>query len=128
MSISTVGIVGAGTMGNGIAQACAVRGIRVVMVDINEAAVQRGLTTVSSSLDRLLLGLERSSELSFAGSKRSDLAPQSRGSDFAGSAVGGYPVEIDHRDDCGRNGLRRSGGWSQHGSGGKGRGNQIFAH
>ena len=54
MSISTVGIVGAGTMGNGIAQACAVRGIRVVMVDINEAAVQRGLTTVSSSLDRLL--------------------------------------------------------------------------
>ena len=38
MSITTVGIVGAGTMGNGIAQACATCGIRVVMVDINEAA------------------------------------------------------------------------------------------
>jgi 3-hydroxybutyryl-CoA dehydrogenase len=41
-------------MGNGIAQACATCGIRVVMVDINEAAVQRGLGTVSASLDRLI--------------------------------------------------------------------------
>ena len=36
MSITTVGIIGAGTMGNGIAQACAVKGIKVVMVDISE--------------------------------------------------------------------------------------------
>ncbi|WP_088286731.1 3-hydroxybutyryl-CoA dehydrogenase [Ideonella sp. A 288] len=54
MSITTVGVVGAGTMGNGIAQACAVCGIPVVMVDINDAAVQRGLATVSGSLDRLV--------------------------------------------------------------------------
>ncbi|NRF70410.1 3-hydroxybutyryl-CoA dehydrogenase [Aquincola sp. S2] len=54
MSINTIGIVGAGTMGNGIAQACAVKGLNVVMVDINEAAVQRGLTTVAGSLDRLI--------------------------------------------------------------------------
>jgi 3-hydroxybutyryl-CoA dehydrogenase len=54
MKISTVGVVGAGTMGNGIAQACAVRGIDVVMVDIQDAAVQRGLATVSGSLDRLV--------------------------------------------------------------------------
>ena len=53
-SIKTVGIVGAGTMGNGIAQACAVSGIRAVMVDINEAAVQKGLATISGSLDRML--------------------------------------------------------------------------
>lgn len=53
-SIQTVGIVGAGTMGNGIAQACAVSGLQVVMVDINDAAVQRGINTVSTSLDRLL--------------------------------------------------------------------------
>ena len=53
MSITTVGIIGAGTMGNGIAQACAVKGIKVVMVDISEAAVQKGLATVSGSLDRL---------------------------------------------------------------------------
>ena len=53
MSITTVGIVGAGTMGNGIAQACAVSGIDVVMVDIAQAAVDRGLATVGKSLDRL---------------------------------------------------------------------------
>ncbi len=53
-SIKTVGIVGAGTMGNGIAQACAVSGIRTVMVDINEAAVQKGVATIASSLERLV--------------------------------------------------------------------------
>ena len=54
MSIQTVGIVGAGTMGNGIAQACATAGIAVVMVDISEAAVQKGLATIAGSLDRLI--------------------------------------------------------------------------
>ena len=54
MSINTVGIIGAGTMGNGIAQACAVAGIHVVMVDISDAAVAKGLATVGGSLDRLL--------------------------------------------------------------------------
>ena len=54
MTITTVGIIGAGTMGNGIAQACAVSGIDVVMVDISDAAVQKGLTTVAGSLDRLI--------------------------------------------------------------------------
>ena len=54
MNIQTVGIVGAGTMGNGIAQACAVSGLKVVMVDIAEAAVAKGLSTVAASLERLV--------------------------------------------------------------------------
>ena len=54
MTISTVGIIGAGTMGNGIAQACAVSGINVVMVDISDAAVQKGVATVAGSLERLI--------------------------------------------------------------------------
>ncbi len=54
MSIHTVGVIGAGTMGNGIAQVCALKGIAVVMVDISDQAVQRGLTTIGSSLDRLI--------------------------------------------------------------------------
>ena len=54
MQIQTVGIIGAGTMGNGIAQACAVAGINAIMVDISDAAVQKGLATVSGSLDRLI--------------------------------------------------------------------------
>ena len=49
-----IGIIGAGTMGNGIAQACAVAGLDVVMVDIADDAVTRGLATVGGSLDRLL--------------------------------------------------------------------------
>ena len=52
MSIQTIGIIGAGTMGNGIAQACAVVGINAVMQDVNEAALERGMATVSGSLER----------------------------------------------------------------------------
>jgi 3-hydroxybutyryl-CoA dehydrogenase len=62
MSIQTVGIIGAGTMGNGIAQACAVAGIDAVMLDINEAAVQKGLATISASLDRLVKKEKMSAE------------------------------------------------------------------
>jgi len=54
MSINRLGIIGAGTMGNGIAQACAVSGIEVVMVDIAQAAVDKGLATVAASLERLV--------------------------------------------------------------------------
>jgi 3-hydroxybutyryl-CoA dehydrogenase len=54
MNITTVGIIGAGTMGNGIAQACATSGIQVVMVDISEAAVAKGIANVANSLERLL--------------------------------------------------------------------------
>ena len=54
MTIKTIGIIGAGTMGNGIAQACAVAGLDAVMQDISEAAVEKGLKTVSGSLDRLV--------------------------------------------------------------------------
>jgi len=68
MKIETVGIIGAGTMGNGIAQACAVSGLQVIMVDINQAAVDRGLSTISGSLERLikkekLTGAERDAAL-----------------------------------------------------------------
>jgi 3-hydroxybutyryl-CoA dehydrogenase len=52
--VEVVGVIGAGTMGNGIAQVCAAAGLQVVMTDISEAAVQRGLATVGSSLERLV--------------------------------------------------------------------------
>ena len=54
MTIKTVGIVGAGTMGNGIAQACAVAGIDAMMLDVNPAALEKGVATISGSLDRLV--------------------------------------------------------------------------
>src|SRR2546429_2727972 len=52
--VRQVGVIGAGTMGNGIAQSCAVAGIDVVMVDVTDAAVQRGIVTIAGSLDRLI--------------------------------------------------------------------------
>lgn len=54
MSIQHIGVIGAGTMGNGIAQACAVSGVPVTMVDISDAAVQHGIATITKSLDRLI--------------------------------------------------------------------------
>ena len=54
MSIKTVGVVGAGTMGNGIVQVCAAAGLKVIMQDIGEAQVKRGLDTIAGSLDRLI--------------------------------------------------------------------------
>ncbi len=53
-TIQTVGIIGAGTMGNGIAQVCAQSGINVVMVDISDAAVSKGLAAIAGSFDRLI--------------------------------------------------------------------------
>ena len=54
MKIQSVGIIGAGTMGNGIAQVCAIAGLDVVMIDMNDAVVQRGLDQINASLDRLI--------------------------------------------------------------------------
>lgn len=52
--IRNIGIVGAGTMGSGIAQVCALHGLAVTMVDINEAALSKGLANIENSLGRLL--------------------------------------------------------------------------
>ncbi len=54
MTITKVGVIGAGTMGNGIAQVCAASGLSVVMIDVAEAAVQRGVLTIGGNLDRLV--------------------------------------------------------------------------
>jgi 3-hydroxybutyryl-CoA dehydrogenase len=54
MQISTVGVIGAGTMGNGIAQVSAAAGLSVIMVDIAQPAVDRGIAAIATSLDRLV--------------------------------------------------------------------------
>lgn len=54
MTIQTVGVIGAGTMGNGIAQVFAAHGFKVVLNDLNETVINQGLKTISSSLDRLI--------------------------------------------------------------------------
>ncbi|HXZ80732.1 MAG TPA: 3-hydroxybutyryl-CoA dehydrogenase [Terriglobales bacterium] len=52
MDIQTVGVVGAGTMGNGIAHVFARFGYRVILCDVAENFLQRGLDTISKNLER----------------------------------------------------------------------------
>ena len=52
--ISRVGVIGAGTMGAGIAQVCATAGIQVTMVDVSQAAIDRGQSAIAASLERLV--------------------------------------------------------------------------
>jgi 3-hydroxybutyryl-CoA dehydrogenase len=54
MQISTVGVIGAGTMGNGIAQVSAAAGLSVILVDVAQAALDRGTAAIGASLDRLV--------------------------------------------------------------------------
>ncbi|HBT97395.1 MAG TPA: 3-hydroxybutyryl-CoA dehydrogenase [Desulfobulbaceae bacterium] len=52
MNISTFGVVGAGQMGNGIAQVAATRGLKVIMSDIKEEFVEKGLAVIGKNLAR----------------------------------------------------------------------------
>jgi 3-hydroxybutyryl-CoA dehydrogenase len=54
MEIKTFGVVGAGQMGNGIAQVAAQSGFRVLMSDIADSFVQKGLGTIAKNLDRMV--------------------------------------------------------------------------
>ena len=47
-----IGVVGAGTMGNGIAQVAARAGYRVVMRDVKDEFLERGLAAIDKSLQR----------------------------------------------------------------------------
>ncbi len=54
MEIKTIGVVGAGQMGNGIAQVAAQWGFSVVMSDIADSFVQKGLGTISKNLGKMV--------------------------------------------------------------------------
>ena len=53
MAVHSVGVVGSGQMGNGIAQVAACSGKEVIMVDIKQEFLERGVSTISKSLDKL---------------------------------------------------------------------------
>ena len=52
MTIKKIGVVGAGAMGNGIAQVCAQAGHEVIMRDVADEFVQRGLKAIESFLSK----------------------------------------------------------------------------
>jgi len=54
MAVSTVGVVGAGQMGSGIAQVTAQAGVRVVMNDVSQEMCSHGLDAIGRNLDRMV--------------------------------------------------------------------------
>lgn len=54
MAIKTIGVIGAGTMGSGIAQAFSAKGFSVILQDVSNAALEKGVAAISNSLDRLI--------------------------------------------------------------------------
>src|SRR5690554_5839388 len=52
--MKNIAVIGAGTMGNGIAHVFAQNGFKVNLIDISEKSLERGINTISSNLDRML--------------------------------------------------------------------------
>ncbi|SDW49534.1 3-hydroxybutyryl-CoA dehydrogenase [Pseudomonas sp. NFACC08-1] len=52
MHLHTIGVIGAGTMGNGIAQVCALAGFEVTLLDISTSTLEKALAAVAKNLDR----------------------------------------------------------------------------
>ena len=52
MSVRTIGVIGAGAMGSGISEIAAIAGVNVILIDINDAALAKGLETIGGNLAR----------------------------------------------------------------------------
>src|SRR5690554_2620791 len=52
--MNKVAVIGAGTMGNGIAQTFAQKAYKVNLIDISDQAIERGINTITNNLDRML--------------------------------------------------------------------------
>ncbi|WP_223548052.1 3-hydroxybutyryl-CoA dehydrogenase [Aestuariivivens sp. NBU2969] len=53
--MKNIAVIGAGTMGNGIAHTFAQNGFKVQLIDLNEAALKRGIETITKNLDRMVI-------------------------------------------------------------------------
>ncbi|EIT68553.1 MULTISPECIES: 3-hydroxybutyryl-CoA dehydrogenase [Hydrocarboniphaga] len=84
----TIGVIGAGIMGNGIAQVSAAAGLNVIMVDINDAALERGLASIAASLDKLV----KKDKIS-AAEREATLARISRTTDYGQLATADLVIE-----------------------------------
>jgi len=58
--LKTIGVIGIGTMGNGISQVLAQSGFDTVVMDVDASVLDRGLDAISRSLDRLVKAFEKS--------------------------------------------------------------------
>jgi len=61
--MKNIAVIGAGTMGNGIAHVFAQKGYKVNLIDISKASLENGFTTISKNLDRMVTKEKISEEI-----------------------------------------------------------------
>jgi len=93
MAIEKVAVIGAGTMGNGIAQVFAHRGFSVTMIDIKEEFVQKGVAAIDKSLSRLVKKEKISEE-----DKKEILGRVSTSTELSAAADAGLVIEAVFED------------------------------
>ncbi|MFZ1591625.1 MAG: 3-hydroxyacyl-CoA dehydrogenase NAD-binding domain-containing protein, partial [Chitinophagales bacterium] len=86
--MKNITVIGAGTMGNGIAHVFAMKGFKVNLVDVSEPALQKAIQTISGNLDRMV-----AKEKLTAADKENTLANLSTFTNFEHSANADLVVE-----------------------------------
>jgi 3-hydroxybutyryl-CoA dehydrogenase len=88
MAIETIGIIGSGLMGTGIAQVCAASGCKVIVRDIDEAALARATKSIADSLTKLVARQKLTEDV-----KTAALAAISTTTDIAKLAAADFIIE-----------------------------------
>ncbi|MTJ82283.1 MAG: 3-hydroxybutyryl-CoA dehydrogenase [Telmatospirillum sp.] len=92
--IRTIGIIGAGQMGNGIAQTAASGGFQVLMLDVDRTALARGMAAIDASLERLRARGKISAE-----EKMRTMARITTGTDYSMLADADLVIEAASEDE-----------------------------
>jgi 3-hydroxyacyl-CoA dehydrogenase len=104
--IKSIGIIGAGQMGNGIAHVCALSGYDVTMLDANADALPKALATIAGNLDRQVSRGKVKAEDKRARSSASGPAPITRASRIATSSSRRQPRTRRSSARCSRSSVR----------------------